>query len=97
MGINRTRKKLYERDGGVCQICEVEVVLAEPENEVPHLDHLATVGHIIPRAFGGTRAQDNIQLECHKCNTEKSSEWEGEISEGVYVNVSHKGMSRSQF
>lgn len=95
MGINKTRKMLYERDGGVCQMCEVEVVLAESDTDVENLDTLATVGHIVPRAFGGTRRHDNIQLECHKCNTEKSSTWEGEIAEGVYINVSHEGMSRT--
>lgn len=65
-----TLKKLYERDGGICQICgkpcdwnDMEWGHSGPT--YPSLDH------IIPRAKGGEHTWDNVQLAHCMCNSKK--------------------------
>lgn len=93
MGISRTRRRLFERDGRRCKVCGVEVYLEVGTGDP---QRLATVGHIVPRAFGGTRYHDNIQLECSKCNNEKGSTFKGEIRPGIYVEVTDAGICRQR-
>jgi 5-methylcytosine-specific restriction endonuclease McrA len=65
-----TLKKLYERDGGICQICgkpcdwnDMEWGHSGPT--YPSLDH------IVPRANGGEHTWDNVQLAHCMCNSKK--------------------------
>jgi 5-methylcytosine-specific restriction endonuclease McrA len=53
---------LYERDGGVCQICMTEV----PRG-------LATIDHIIPLSRGGGHTYDNTQIAHRVCNSKKGA------------------------
>ena len=65
-----TLKKLYERDGGVCQICGDPCDWDDKEwgcngPTYPSLDH------IIPRAKGGDHKWENVQLTHCLCNSKK--------------------------
>lgn len=57
---------------GKCAICGVKTV--------PHrggfVANGATIDHIIPLAKDGLHVMENIQLACHKCNSEKSDKME---------------------
>ena len=57
----KIRKRVLERDGYVCYICEKQ--LAEDE---------VTYDHIIPRSQGGTDYEDNLAVCCQECNEEKA-------------------------
>jgi 5-methylcytosine-specific restriction endonuclease McrA len=52
---------VFERDGGICGICE------EPVNENWHLDH------IIPLAAGGSHVYENVQVAHPRCNLRKGA------------------------
>jgi len=63
-------KKLYERDGGICQICGEPCDWNDREwgsngPTYPSIDH------IIPRAKGGMHTWDNVQLAHCICNSRK--------------------------
>ena len=65
-----TLKKLYERDGGVCQIC------GEPCNWDDmewgcHGPTYPSLDHIVPRAKGGDHKWENVQLAHCICNSRK--------------------------
>ena len=65
-----TLKRLYERDGGVCQIC------GEPcdWNDTEWGGHGPTypsIDHIVPRAKGGEHKWSNVQLAHCICNSRK--------------------------
>lgn len=53
------RKKIYNRDGEVCQYCGT----ATSGNFV--------VEHIIPAAIGGVAKPYNLTIACQRCNTKK--------------------------
>lgn len=53
---------IYERDGGICQLC------GEPVDR-----SVATIDHIIPFARGGTHEPANVQLAHGPCNSRKGS------------------------
>jgi CRISPR/Cas system Type II protein with McrA/HNH and RuvC-like nuclease domain len=56
------RKKVYERDKGICQICGKKV----DENDY-HVDH------IFPISKGGDEwDMNNLQCSCPECNLKKS-------------------------
>jgi 5-methylcytosine-specific restriction endonuclease McrA len=57
-----SRLEVFERDGGVCQMCGV---VLDPENW--HQDH------IIPISAGGPDTLDNVQASCPPCNHRKGS------------------------
>lgn len=63
-----TLKKLYERDGGVCQICGAKLSFSGD----PNSDEYPSIDHIIPISKGGDHVWNNVQLACRRCNTEKS-------------------------
>lgn len=62
------RRKVYERDGWVCQLCRLPV---PRDKRAPH-PKAATLDHIIPLAGGGTHAYANVQLAHFLCNSRKS-------------------------
>lgn len=54
------RSEVFERDGGICQLCGVEL---DPKNW--HEDH------VIPIVIGGSDMLDNVQATCPPCNMRK--------------------------
>lgn len=53
---------LYERDGGICQICKLPVERMK-----------ATVDHIIPISQGGLHEYSNVQIAHGPCNSGKGA------------------------
>jgi hypothetical protein len=69
--------KVYERDGGICQVC-----LKEPPKELRGSTsdmRAPTLGHVIPLSQGGGHTYANVQLECLGCNLSKGNK----LPEGV--------------
>ena len=66
-------KKIYQRDGGVCQICGLPVAF----DKTPEQIWAATIDHIIPLSVGGTHEPGNCQLAHRICNSLKSQEDDG--------------------
>lgn len=52
-----TRKMLYNKYDGVCQLCGKKLTLKE-----------MTLDHIVPLACGGIDDVSNIQIACKQCN-----------------------------
>lgn len=82
-----TLEALYDRDGGVCQICgercDYESVSANGKG-VGHL--YPTLDHINPLKNGGSHTWDNVQLAHHFCNSKKR---EHELTEELKRVISH--------
>lgn len=53
------RERIWERDGGRCQICGIDLE-AYPQ--------LVTLGHLVDRACGGSDSDLNLEIECEQCN-----------------------------
>lgn len=70
------RKKIYTRDGWICQLCleSVDPTLKFPEYLSPTLDH------VIPLAKGGTHEPANVQLAHFICNSRKSDRMDYEAA-----------------
>lgn len=64
-----TLKKLYERDGGVCQICGLACIYSG--NGLSDL--YPSIDHIIPMSKGGGHTWTNVQLAHRICNSVKSA------------------------
>ena len=60
----RIAMALWRRDGGICGRC------TRPINPYLHgyLPLALTIGHIIPRALGGSDGWDNLRAEHRVCN-----------------------------
>lgn len=59
----RTRERILERDGGLCQPC------VRAERVTPAV----AVDHITPKAEGGTDDDDNLQSICKCCHDVKTA------------------------
>lgn len=61
--------EVYERDSGVCQLCDEEVddSLARPAPMSGSIDHIR------PISKGGTHTYDNVQLAHLRCNMSKGN------------------------
>jgi 5-methylcytosine-specific restriction endonuclease McrA len=57
---NVDRRVVYDRDGGVCYLCENKVNFEEMHAE-----------HVIPLARGGNHSYDNVKTACADCNLRK--------------------------
>lgn len=64
-----TAASVAERDGFVCRECGTKVV----KHPGGYLANGWTIGHIEPLSKGGTHTWDNVQCECHECNTAKGN------------------------
>ena len=64
-----TLEKVYEKCGGICQICKKKLVFTSDavSDEYPSIDHVK------PLSKGGTHTWNNVQLLCRKCNYTKSN------------------------
>lgn len=60
-GWAQTRRMIWERDGGICQVC----LLPVPFDAYYHC------GHIVDRRIGGPDSPDNLVVMCHRCNVSK--------------------------
>ena len=59
------RARVYERDGGTCQICGYPTEQEGGSNS----DTYPSVDHIIPRSQGGTHTIDNLRTVHRRCNS----------------------------
>lgn len=55
------RRRIYKRDGGVCQVCRNPVVFGKGYE----------CGHIVERFLGGSDLDDNLVAMCWTCNHTK--------------------------
>lgn len=63
------RKEIYERDGGVCQLCEVMVDLALAWPDLMSF----SIDHKVPISRGGSDIRDNVQTAHLICNIRKGA------------------------
>lgn len=70
------RKKVYERDNWVCQLCNEPV---DRDAEVPER-FAPTLDHIVPLALGGDHSYANIETAHFICNSRKSHNIEGQLA-----------------
>lgn len=59
----KTRTRILQRDGNICQHCLRETGAVHPGNEVDH---------IVPKAQGGSDSDDNLQTICTPAHREKT-------------------------
>lgn len=79
-----TLKKLYERDGGVCQICGDPCDWDDMEWGC-HGPTYPSLDHIVPRAKGGDHKWENVQLAHCICNSRKRDLIGDELREVVDI------------
>lgn len=65
--------RIFRRDAGVCQKCGARVKFGG--NCVSPFDKIKSgaVDHIMPRSRGGQNTDDNLQLLCMSCNSQKGA------------------------
>ena len=66
------RKRIYDRDGGVCQLCGHSVALFKGGVRVSAIKS-AAIDHILARSRGGQNTNDNLRLLCLSCNSSKGA------------------------
>ena len=59
--LDRDKRTVYEKQGGICPLCGEHFALEEMEGD-----------HITPWSRGGKTALENLQMLCRKCNATKS-------------------------
>lgn len=65
-------RRLWLRDGGVCQICKKKVDWKLERNAARGSDPMcASRDHIIPVSCGGKHTWENVRLAHNKCNRER--------------------------
>ena len=70
-------KKIWERDKGICYICESYVSRpgSEFNEESEFRKNGPTVDHVIPKSKGGTNDLSNLKLSHRRCNETKGSKF----------------------
>lgn len=63
----RTRRAVFDRDGGRCALCRC-VVRDEKRDRFDAAPDLAEIDHIVPVCEGGSSDQANLRLLCLTCN-----------------------------
>lgn len=76
------RQRLWERDGGICQLCGDPVEL-----RVIHIDHIK------PRCVGGPDTWDNLQATHKACNLKKGADRQGSPKRTIAVICKQCGAS----
>lgn len=72
---NITVERLFERDKGVCHICQQQCSFEDYttiDGAFVVGEHYPSVDHVIPRAKGGVHSWDNVKLAHHYCNSIKN-------------------------
>ena len=79
------RHKIYQRDEGVCGICNLPVELED-----------LTIDHVVPINRGGQHTNDNAQVAHRLCNALKRNRLQEEISdeEIVLMRLGEDGMRK---
>ncbi len=91
---NTLRKRVYERDGGVCYVC----------NEVVPWERYEC-GHMVDRSIGGPDCLENLVCMCGRCNAFKplhdtreefnawveAGGWSGSLMTSVYQKMLSTG------
>lgn len=74
---NITLERLYERDGGVCQLCGMLCDWKDTEvrenGTIVAGNNYPSIDHIVPISRGGLHAWGNVQLAHRRCNTAKGN------------------------
>lgn len=65
---DKTRLRILERDGGLCQICLSKGIV----NPCASKKYGAQIDHKVPKAEGGTDDDENLQTTCVSCHKEKT-------------------------
>lgn len=60
--------EIYERDGGVCQLCGEPCDRAGLEHSSPFSGTKPVIDHIVPRRAGGSDDRSNVRLAHSRCN-----------------------------
>lgn len=68
---DKVKYAIYDRDGGRCVLCRVNVVRHGKFG--PLKPDVSAVDHIVPRARGGRNTTDNLRLLCLTCNASKGA------------------------
>lgn len=68
MTIPPRRQIVFDRAGGHCEYCGVEVRWDTDRLSDPNR---ATIDHLVPRCAGGNNELPNLVLACHPCNNLK--------------------------
>lgn len=63
------RRKIYDRDNGMCYLCGMEIKFFSQ----------ATVDHVIPKSKGGTNDKSNLKITHSSCNNFKGNKTLDEI------------------
>ncbi len=72
----RIRRQVWERFNKKCQICGCETVLFGHTTSPFQKDTPCAVDHIKPFSKGGTCTDDNFQLLCITCNSQKRDKYD---------------------
>lgn len=71
-----TLAKLYERDGGICNVCGIVCdwhdINVRDDGVMIAGESYPSIDHVLPIAKGGRHEWSNVQLLCRHCNAVKS-------------------------
>lgn len=72
---NSTRKKIFERDGGICQICGCETRFFNAAYDTPfdRKPKAGSIDHILPVSLGGDNSESNLRWTCRSCNCSRQN------------------------
>lgn len=92
---DREKRTIYDRDEGICQQCGKETKYGGGYR-TPFSDGLdpCQVDHIIPRCRGGQNDQDNLQVLCQPCNSQKGNKTPEEYE--IYIEEVRKFWERQR-
>lgn len=71
--------EIFERDGGLCQICGEGMDGVWPGPLSPSLDH------VVPLSLGGAHAPENVQLAHLRCNVSKGARLDSDHQIALFV------------
>lgn len=73
IGIKTKRKIIYERDKGICYLCDSKLKFNE-----------STLDHVIPKSKGGHHGLANLKLCCKDCNSLKDNKLLSELDLTIF-------------
>ena len=81
-------RKLYDRDNGICYLCEKETNYSDfyfdDENNKIADDGYPSIDHVLPLSKGGKHAWANVKLACRGCNLKKANQSLDEYKKFIY-------------